>query len=145
MNILEALMGKKYPKFETAIYADGNRTSVTVSRTLSPDHVELDSPSYVETKFKKHIPILKSIWVTKIHEATKNQETDEQSINVTVEVDGAFNGITHLNHLVHIATGISEIAEDKLSEPAYIKAIGLDCKPFICTNNESKEEAQADA
>lgn len=138
MNILEALMGKKYPKFETAIYADGNTTIVTVSRTLSPTHVDLDPPSYVETKFKKRIPILKEIGVT------KNQETDEQSINVTVEVGGAFNDITHLNHLVHIAVGISEIAEDRLSEPACIKAIGLDCKPFICTDNEP-EETQADA
>lgn len=138
MNILEALMGKKYPKFETAIYADGNSTIVTVSRTLSPDHVELDSPSYVETKFKKHIPILKEIGVT------KNQETDEQSINVTVVVGGTFNDITHLNHLVHIAAGISRIAEDRLNEPNAIKAIGLDCKPFICTDNEP-EETQADA
>ena len=138
MNILEKLMGEGYPKFESAIYADGSKTIVTVSRTLSPDHVDLDSPSYVETKFKKRIPILKEIGVT------KNQETDEQSINVTVEVSGAFNGITHLNHLVHIAAGISEIAEDRLSEPNVIKAIGLDCKPFICTDNES-EETQADA
>lgn len=139
MNIIEALMGKKYPQFESAIYADGSKVVVTVSRILSPDHVELDSPSYVENKFKKHIPILTSIGVV------KNKETDEQTINVTVEVGGAFNDITHLSHLVHIATGISEIAEDKLSEPACIKAIGLDCKPFICTDDESKEKAQADA
>lgn len=137
MNILEKLMGEAYPKFETAIYADGNTTIVTVSRTLSPTHVGLDSPSYVETKFKKRIPILKEIGVT------KNQETDEQSINVTVEVGGAFNDITHLNHLVHIAAGISEIAEDRLSEPNVIKAIGLDCKPFIATNEP--EETQANA
>ena len=138
MNIIEALMGKKYPQFESAIYADGNKVIVTVSRTLSPDHVDLDSPSYVENKFKKQIPILTSIGVT------KNKETDEQSINVTVEVSGAFNDINHLNHLVHIATGISEVAEDRLSEPNVIKAIGLDCKPFICKDNES-EETQADA
>lgn len=138
MNILEKLLGNDYPKSETAIYADGNTTIITVSRTLSPTHVYLDSPSYVETKFKKHIPILKEIGVT------KNQETDEQSINVTVEVGGAFNDITHLNHLVHIATGISEIAEDRLSEPNVIKAIGLDCKPFICTDDEP-EETQANA
>lgn len=137
MNILEKLLGNDYPKFETAIYADGNKTIVTVSRTLSPTHVELDSPSYVENKFKKHIPILKEIGVT------KNQETDEQSINVTVEVDGKFNGITHLTHLVHIAAAVSELAEDKLSEPETIKNIGLDCKPFIRTNEP--EEAQADA
>lgn len=136
MNILEKLMGNDYPKFETAIYADGNTTIVTVSRTLSPTHVDLDSPGYIENKFKKLVPILKEIGVT------KNQETDEQSINVTVEVAGKFNGITHLNHLVHIATGISEIAEDRLSEPETIKNIGLDCKPFI--DNEP-EETQADA
>lgn len=139
MNILEALMDNNYPKFETAIYADGNKTIVTVSRTLSPDHVNLDSPGYVENKFKKLIPILKEIGVT------KNQETDEQSINVTVEVGGAFNGITHLNHLVHIAAAISGITEDKLSEPEAIKNIGLDCKPFICTDDESEEEAHEDA
>lgn len=138
MNILKKLMGDDYPKFETAIFADGNTTVVTVSRILSPIHVDLDSPSYVETKFKKHIPILNEIGVT------KNQETDEQSINVTVEVAGKFNGITHLNNLVHIAAAISDIAEDKLSEPETIKNIGLDCKPFICTDDES-EEAQADA
>ena len=138
MNILEKLLGNHYPKFETAIYADGNTTIVTVSRTLSPTHVDLDSPSYVETKFKKRIPILKEIGIT------KNQETDEQSINVTVEVGGAFNDITNLNHLVHIATGVSKIAEERLSEPEIIKNIGLDCKTFICTDNES-EETQADA
>lgn len=137
MNILEKLMGNDYPKFETAIYADGSKTIVTVSRTLSPNHVDLDSPSYVENKFKKHIPILKEIGVT------KNQETDEQSINVTVEVDGKFNGITHLTHLVHIAAAVSELAEDKLSEPETIKNIGLDCKPFVVT--DESEETQADA
>ena len=138
MNILEKLLGNNYPKLGSEIFADGNKTGVTVSRTLSPSHVDLDAPSYVETKFKKRIPILKEIGVT------KNQETDEQSINVTVEVGGAFNDITHLNHLVHIATGISKIAEERLSEPEIIKSIGLDCKPFICTDNES-EETQADA
>ena len=139
MNILEKLMGNDYPKFETAIYADGSKTIVTVSRTLSPNHVDLDSPSYVENKFKKHIPILKEIGVT------KNQETDEQSINVTVEVDGKFNGITHLTHLVHIAAVISSIAEDRLSEPETIKNIGLDCKPFLHLRNESEEENHEDA
>ena len=138
MNILEKLVGNDYPKFETAIFADGATTIVTVSCILSPNHVDLDSPSYVETKFKKHIPILKEIGVT------KNQETDEQSINVTVEVAGKFNGITHLGNLVGIAAAISGIAKEKLSEPEAIKNIGLDCKPFIHVDDES-EEAQADA
>lgn len=139
MNIIEALMGKKYPQFESAIYADGSKTVVTVSRTLSPDHVDLDSPGYIENKFKKLVPILTSIGVT------ENKETGEQSISVTVEVAGKFNGISHLNHLVHIATAISEIAEDRLSEPETIKNIGLDCKPFIHLCNESEEENHEDA
>ena len=138
MNILE-LMGEKYPKFESSIYADGSKTMVTVSRTLSPNHVDLDSPGYIENKMKKHIPILTSIGVT------KNEETDEQSINVTVEVGGTFNGITHLVNLVHIAAAISEIAEDRLTEPEYIKNIGLDCKPFIHLCNEPEEESHEDA
>ena len=137
MNILEKLMGKDYPKFETAIYADGNTTVVTVSRTFSPTHVDLDSPCYIENKFKKLVPILKEIGVT------NNQDTDEQTINVTVEVDGKFNSINDLDHLAFIAKGISEIAEDRLSEPETIKNIGMDCKPFICT--DESEETQADA
>ena len=138
MNILE-LVGEKYPKFESSIYADGSKTIVTVSRTLSPNHVDLDSPGYIENKMKKHIPILTSIGVT------KNEETDEQSINVTVEVDGAFNGINHLTSFVHIAAAISEIAEDRLTEPEYIKNIGLDCKPFLHLCNEPEEEDSEDA
>lgn len=138
MNILKKLVGNDYPKIETAVFADGVTTIVTVSCILSPIHVDLDSPGYIENKFKKLVPILKEIGVT------KNQETDEQSINVTVEVAGKFNGIAHLNHLVHIASAISEIAEDRLSEPETIKNIGLDCKPFIHADDES-EEAQADA
>ena len=137
MNILEKLMGEGYPKFESAIYADGSKTIVTVSRTLSPDHVDLDSPGYIENKLKKHIPILTSIGVT------KNEETDEQSINVTVEAAGKFNSVANLNHLAQIAQAIGEIAEERLCEPEIIKNIGLDCKPFI--DNEPEEAQQADA
>ena len=136
MNILEKLMGNGYPKFETSVCADSDKTTVTVHRTLSPDHVDLDSPTYVETKFKKNIPILKTIWVS------KDDETDEQTIHVTVEVNGKFNSLKFIKDLVSIATGINEIAEDKLSEPEVIKNIGLDCKPFIA--NEP-EETKADA
>lgn len=139
MNILEKLVGKAYPKFESEIFADGNKTVVEVSRTLSPDHVNLDPPSYVETKFKKHIPILKSI------DVELDAVTEEQTIKVTVEVDGKFNSIDDLRHLAFIAKGISEIAEDKLSEPEAIKNIGLDCKPFIHCTDESEEEKHEDA
>lgn len=138
MNILEKLLGEAYPKLGSAVCADGNRTIVTVSRTLSPDHVDLGSPTYVETKFKKHIPILTSI------DVELDAVTEEQTIKVTVEVDGKFNSIDDLRHLAFIARGISKVAEARLSEPNVIKAIGLDCKSFICTDNES-EETQADA
>jgi hypothetical protein len=136
MNILEKLMGEGYPKLGSEIFADGNRTIVTVSRTLSPDYVDLDSPTYVETKFKKHIPILTSI------DVELDAVTEEQTIKVTVEVNGKFNSIDDLRHLAFIARGISEIAEDRLSEPNVIKAIGMNCKQFICTDDEP-EEAQA--
>lgn len=138
MNILEKLLGEAYPKLGSAVCADGNRTIVTASRTLSPDHVDLDSPGYVENKFKKHIPILTSI------DVELDAVTKEQTIKVTVEVDGKFNSIDDLRHLAFIARGISEIAEDRLSEPRTVKNIGLDCKPFICTDDEP-EEAQTDA
>lgn len=137
MNIIEALMGKKYPKIESAVYADCNKVIVTVSRILKPDNVDLDSPTYIETKFKKLVPILTSIGVT------KNEETDEQSINVTVEAAGKFNSIANLNHLAQIAQAIGEIAEERLCEPEIIKNIELDCKPFI--DNEPEEAEQADA
>ena len=137
MNFLEMLTGNKYPKFESAVYADGGKIVVTVSRTLSPTNVDLDSPGYVENKFKKLVPILTSIGVT------KNDETSEQTINVTVEVNGRFNSVANLNHLAQIAGAISEVAEDKLSEPEVIKNIGLDCKPYI--HSDESEEAQTNA
>lgn len=139
MNILETLMGNKYPKFETSVCADSEKTTVTVHRTLAPNHVDLDSTTYVETKFKKHIPILKSIWVS------KDDETDEQTINVAVEVNGKFNNFKFIKNLVDIAICINGIAEDRLSEPEAIKNIGLDCKPFICTDNEPEEVKHEDA
>lgn len=58
MDFLKALVGEKYPKFESTVYADGCKTIVTVSRTLSPDHVDLDSPTYVQNKFKNKFRFL---------------------------------------------------------------------------------------
>lgn len=133
MNIIEKLLGKGYPRLGSEVFADGNKTVVTVSRTLSPDHVDLDAPSYVENKFKKHITILRSI------DVELDAATEEQTIKVTVEIDGKFNSIDDLINLEFIARGISEVAEDKLSESNVIKAIGLDCKQFICTDDESEE------
>lgn len=137
MNILEALIGGEYPKFETTVCADSDKTAVTVHCTLSPVYVDLDSPKYVETKFKKQIPILKAIWVT------VNDKTDEQTINVTVEVTGKFNSLEFIKDLARIAKGISKIAINKLSEPEIIKNIGMDCKSFI--DNEPEEVKHEDA
>lgn len=134
MNILEALIGGEYPKFETAVCADSDKTAVTVHCTLSPVYVDLDSPKYVETKFKKQIPILKAIWVT------VDDETSEQTINVTVEATGKFNSLEFIKKLAHIAKGVSRIAINKLSEPEVVKNIGLDCKPFI-DNEEGHNDA----
>ena len=134
MNILEALIGGEYPKFETAVCADSDKTAVTVHCTLSPVYVGLDSPKYVETKFKKQIPILKAIWVT------VDDKTSEQTINVTVEATGKFNSLELIKKLAHIAKGISRVAINKLSEPEIIKNIGIDCKPFI-DNEEGHEDA----
>lgn len=133
MDIIEKLLGEVYPKLGSEVFADGNKTVVTLSRTLSPDRVDLDAPSYVETKFKKQIPILKSI------DVEQDSVTEEQTIKVTVEVDGKFNSVNDLSHLEYIARGISEVTEFRLSEPNAIKAISLDCKSFICTGDESEE------
>lgn len=137
MNILEALIGGEYPKFETTVCADSDKTAVTVHCTLSPVYVDLDSPKYVETKFKKQIPILKAIWVT------VNDKTDEQTINVTVEATGKFNSLEFIKDLARIAKGISKIAINKLSEPEIIKNIDMDCKSFI--DNEPEEVKHEDA
>lgn len=137
MNILEALIGGEHPKFETTVCADSDKTDVTVHCTLSPVYVDLDSPKYVETKFKKQIPILKAIWVT------VNDKTDEQTINVTVEATGKFNSLEFIKDLARIAKGISKIAINKLSEPEIIKNIGMDCKSFI--DNEPEEVKHEDA
>ena len=137
MDILEALIGGEYPKFETTVCADSDKTAVTVHCTLSPVYVDLDSPKYVETKFKKQIPILKAIWVT------VNDKTDEQAINVTVEATGKFNSLEFIKDLARIAKGISKIAINKLSEPEVIKNIGMDCKSFI--DNEPEEVKHEDA
>lgn len=139
MDILEKLLGEAYPKLRSAVCADGNRTIVTVSRTLSPDHVDLDAPGYVETKFKKRIPILTSI------DVELDAVTEKQTIKVTVEVDGKFNSIDDLRHLAFIAKRIGQIAEDRLSEPNAVKNIGLDCKPFICTDDEPEKVKHEDA
>jgi len=128
--ILAKMMGKQYPQVETAVYANGDLTRAHVSVILDPDHVDLDNPQYVENKYKKQIPALESIGVT------HNEETGEQSINVTMCIKGKYNSIHDINTLIKMGTTIASIAEDRLSESPVIKSIGDDCKPWF------NEEAQ---
>lgn len=117
-------LGKKYPVVETAVYADGVVTRVHVSMILSPDHVDLDHPEYIEKKYRKQIPALESIGVLHI------AETKEQAINVTLSIKGKFNSGKDIATLVQMGKIIATMAEDRLSEQAVIAAIGKDCKPW---------------
>lgn len=126
-DILKSII---YPKVETAVYADGLVTRVHVSLTFSPGHAEFDCPQYIENKYKKQIPVLESIGVT------RNSETKEQSINVTLSVKGKFNSVKDIEILSKIGTTIAFTADERLSEPVVIKAIGEDCKPWLDDEEE---------
>lgn len=139
MDFQKVLMGNgKYPKFDSEVTANEQEVIVSVSMTLEPDHVDLDNPGYIETKFKKQIPILWAI------STQRDDETDEQTIYVTLKVAGMFRKVHDLMHIAAIGYTICKIVEDRLSEPEAIKNIGADCKPYAyCKpyDYESKEEA----
>lgn len=139
MDFQKVLMGgNKYPKIDSEITANEQQVTVSVSMTLDPNHVDLDNPGYIETKFKKKIPILWAI------STQRDDESNEQTIYVTLKVAGMFRKINDLMHIVTIAHAICKIAENRLSEPETIKNIGATCKPYAyCKpyNYESKEEA----
>lgn len=136
MNFPKVLMGvSEYPKFDSEITANEREVTVSVSMTLEPDHVGLDNPGYIETKLKKQIPVLRAIGTQ------RDDESDEQTIYVTLKVAGMFRKINNLIHLTTIAKAICEIAEDRLSEPEVVKNIGADCKPYVNEPEEPEEEA----
>lgn len=139
MDFQKVLMGgNKYPKIDSEITANEQQVTVSVSMTLDPNHVDLDNPGYIETKFKKKIPILWAI------STQRDDESDEQTIYVTLKVAGMFRKINDLMRIVTIAHAICKIAENRLSEPETIKNIGANCKSYAyCKpyNYESKEEA----
>lgn len=136
MNFPKVLMGvSEYPKFDSEITANEREVTVSVSMTLEPDHVGLDNPGYIETKLKKQIPVLRAI------STQRDDESDEQTIYVTLKVAGMFRKINDLIHLTAIAKAICEIAEDRLSEPEVVKNIGADCKPYVNEPEEPEEEA----
>lgn len=141
MDFPKVLMGvSEYPKFDSEITANEREVTVSVSMTLEPDHVGLDNPGYIETKLKKQIPVLRAI------STQKDDESDEQTIYVTLKVAGMFRKINDLIHLTAIARAICEIAEDRLNEPEVVKNIGADCEPYIhCKPYNHEQEAQADA
>lgn len=141
MDFPKVLIGvNEYPKIDSEVTANEQEVTVSVSMTLDPDHVDLDNPGYIEKKFKKQIPILRSI------STQKDDENGEQTIYVTMKVAGMFRKINNLIHLAAIARTICEIAEDKLSEPEVVKSIGADCEPYVhCKPRNYEQEAQADA
>lgn len=134
-SILVSKIGSNYPKVESSIYADGETTKVTISVTLSPNHVDLDNPSYLETKWKKQIPALDKIGVT------YNAQTEEQSIHVVMCINGKHNSKSDIDSLTVMASAIATIAEDRLSEPSVISNIGADCKPWFDDEEESCNNA----
>lgn len=138
MDFQKVLMGNgKYPKFDSEVTANEQEVTVSVSVTLEPDHVDLDNPGYIETKFKKQIPILRHI------STFKDAESGEQTIYVTMKVHGMYRKVHDLMHIAAIGYTICKIAKDRLSEPETIKNIGADCKPYDHLkpyNYESKEE-----
>lgn len=129
-SILLSKIGNEYPKVKSSVTATENLTSVTVAVILAPNHVNLDSPSYIETKWKKQIPALKEIGVS------HNEKTGEQTIFVTMLIRGTHNTRSNIDTLADMAAAIATIAEDRLSEPEVIKNIGNDCKPWF--NEEEK-------
>jgi len=128
--ILARMMGGKYPKVNSSVYADGIATKVVATVTFDPDHVDFDSPNYIESKWRKKIPALESIGTS------HNEETGEQSIIVSMDINGNHNKVSDIKSLEKMAVSIASIAEDRLSEPEVIKNIGEDCKPWF------DEEAQ---
>ena len=139
MDFQKVLMGNgKYPKFDSEVIANEQEVTVSVSMTLDPDHVDLDNPDYIETKFKKKIPILWAI------STQRDDESGEQTIYVTMKVAGMYRNVRDIMHIAAIGYAICGIAEDRLSEPETIKNIGADCKPYAyCKpyDYESEEEA----
>ena len=135
--ILAKMMGERYPKVNSSVYADGVATKVSVAVTFGPDHVDFDNPNYIENKWKKQIPALESI------DVSHNEKTGEQSIIVLMDINGKHNKVSDIRSLEKMAASIAGIAEDRLSEPEVIKNIGNDCKPWF--DEEDEEAHNADA
>lgn len=125
MSILAKMLGKEeYPKFETAVLANGEQTKVVVSMTLSPDHVELDSPGYLENKIKKSVRAFESL-------GTVIKKNSERAINVTMSIKGRFNSVNDIATLAMMGKTICQIAEDRLSEVRVLNNINDDCEPWF--------------
>lgn len=140
MDCIKALLGNQYPKYTTKVIADDGEVSVVVTMELSPAHVDLDNPGYIEKKFKKVVPALKSIYVEE-HVGAGFTNVVGPKITVVMSIKPQFNTLKDIVALSEMARGIVEIAEDRLSESEVLKNIGDDCKPWF----DDEKEQYADA
>lgn len=128
---LKEMFANSYPKLENAVWANENKVVVTTSLALPANHVDLDSPSYLEKKFKKSVPALESITVM-------DGEHGGKVIVVTMSISSKFNSVSDIDTLAVMGETIVKIAEDRLSESQVINAIGADCTPWFKDEHEKK-------
>lgn len=126
---LKEMFANSYPKLENAVWADENKVVVTTSLALPANHVNLDSPSYLEKKFKKSVSALESITVM-------DGEHGGKVVVVTMSISSKFNSVSDINTLAVMGETIVKIAEDRLSESQVIGAIGADCAPWFEDNEK---------
>lgn len=117
---------------DVTISARNEAVIVCVKRTLHPFHVKLDSPTYIETKWRKTIPALWKITVEKA-------KTGAQVIAVHMKIKGEFNRLSDILSLAKMGGALAKLAEDRLSEPEVVHNIASDCKPWF--NEDEKDKA----
>lgn len=139
MDCIKALLGNQYPQYKTKVIADHDDVEVIVTMELSPTHVALDNPGYLEKKFKKVVPALKSISVTEAKNVGSSNIIGP-AITVVMSIKPHFNTLEDIITLSKMAHAIVDIAEDRLSEPEVLQNIGNDCKHWF---DDGKDEATA--
>ncbi len=134
-NMLAKIVGQQT---ENVVFANGVVTKVTVETHYDDRHRPMDSTAvgYLEKKYKKVVPALESI---RMHV----NEDDEQSLIVTMSINGKHNTVEDIRTLKKMACTIISIAEDRLTEPDILKNIGDDCKPWI--DDEPAQDSQKSA
>ena len=126
MSILaKMLKGDEYPKFDDAVLANGAPTKVVKSMILSPNHVDLDSPSYLENKIKKEVRAFETLGVS------TQPDTGEPVITVVMAIPGKHNKVDDIMALSKMGHAIANVAEDRLSEVHVLRSIDDDCNPWF--------------